>query len=125
MWTVYLLYHFVHSRTYIGCTTDVNRRLRQHNKEIKGGAKSTSRFAPGWQVYCTLNGFKDRSEAMRWEKILKCRFRGLKPRSLAFRDVSKGICPGKGKQYPVPKNIRYEFSIFRGTVLDESVSSNK
>ena len=28
---------------YVGCTTDVNRRLRQHNGEIKGGLTSKHR----------------------------------------------------------------------------------
>ena len=27
--------------TYVGATVDLNRRLRQHNKEIKGGAHAT------------------------------------------------------------------------------------
>ena len=27
--------------TYIGATVDLDRRLRQHNKEIKGGAHAT------------------------------------------------------------------------------------
>ena len=28
--------------TYVGATVDLNRRLRQHNKEIKGRAHATS-----------------------------------------------------------------------------------
>jgi len=27
--------------TYVGATVDIERRLRQHNKEIKGGAHAT------------------------------------------------------------------------------------
>jgi structure-specific endonuclease subunit SLX1 len=29
------------SKTYVGATTEPDRRLRQHNKEISGGAKAT------------------------------------------------------------------------------------
>jgi len=29
-------------QTYIGATVDLDHRLRQHNKEIKGGAHATS-----------------------------------------------------------------------------------
>lgn len=38
---VYLLESSNHA-TYVGATVDLNRRLRQHNKEIKGGAHATS-----------------------------------------------------------------------------------
>ena len=36
---VYLLQY--KNNTYVGATVDVNRRLRQHNCEIKGGAMGT------------------------------------------------------------------------------------
>ena len=37
---VYLL-ECTDNSTYVGATVDVDRRLRQHNKEIKGGAHAT------------------------------------------------------------------------------------
>ena len=40
---VYLLINNVHNRTYLGITNNLKRRIRQHNCEIKGGAKYTSR----------------------------------------------------------------------------------
>ena len=44
---VYLLVS-TKGNTYVGATVDLNRRLRQHNKEIKGGAHATD----------TANAFK-------------------------------------------------------------------
>ena len=37
---VYLLVS-TNGNTYVGATVDLTRRLRQHNKEIKGGAHAT------------------------------------------------------------------------------------
>jgi predicted GIY-YIG superfamily endonuclease len=39
----YILCNDVNNSTYNGYTTDLKRRLRQHNTEIKGGAKCTTR----------------------------------------------------------------------------------
>jgi predicted GIY-YIG superfamily endonuclease len=105
-WHVYLLYNSKINRTYIGCTTDYKRRLRQHNGELSGGAKSTKKGAGHWHLHAVLSGFKDRSEVMRWEKLLKLRCWGLKSRLNGFKLVSEGICPGKGKHYEVPKGIK-------------------
>jgi len=106
MWSVYLLWNPVYKRTYIGCTTDVNRRLRQHNGEVKGGAKSTRKYSPFWKVEMVIEGFDGRSSAMRWEKILKSRSRGLKQRRESFIMVGdRGECP-PGKKYDVPLNLR-------------------
>jgi len=55
---------------YVGCTTNVERRLRQHNGEIKGGAKYTSKHRP-WKLRCTYGTYTDRSEAMKAERALK------------------------------------------------------
>ena len=52
---MYLLYASASSgqQTYVGATVDLDHRLRQHNKEIKGGAKATSiqvEGFPTWQA---------------------------------------------------------------------------
>ena len=45
--------------TYNGSTNDLKRRLRQHNEEIKGGAKATHGKNNSWEYYALLTGFKD------------------------------------------------------------------
>ena len=55
---------------YVGCTTDVSRRLRQHNGEIRGGGKYTSKHRP-WKLMCTYGTYANRSEAMKAELALK------------------------------------------------------
>ena len=108
-WAVYLL--ISGNRTYVGATTDVHRRLRQHNREIVGGARSTEHAAGTWKLYMYLTGFKNRSECMRWEAIVKKRARGMLPRTAAMLSISRGICPGvtkTRKNYKVPKGIRLE-----------------
>jgi predicted GIY-YIG superfamily endonuclease len=38
----YILYNHVNNKTYVGYTNNIDRRIRQHNGEIKGGARFTS-----------------------------------------------------------------------------------
>lgn len=105
IWSVYLLYNSTINRTYIGCTTDVVRRLRQHNGEIRGGARATSR-AKGWQLVAHAEGFLTKSSACRWERIVKCRAKGLEARRNALMLVVAGYCP-PGKHYPVPEGLMW------------------
>lgn len=103
-WYVYLLVS--DTRTYVGSTTNPTRRLRQHNREITGGARSTA--GRKWEMRMYLSGFENRSSACRWERILKHRARGVADRMYAFAQVSIGSCPGRtGKQtYLVPDGLR-------------------
>jgi structure-specific endonuclease subunit SLX1 len=64
--------------TYIGATVDVNRRLRQHNGELAGGAHATGiQVARGeiWQRVCYVAGFPDWQAALqfewRWKQITR------------------------------------------------------
>lgn len=108
MWYIYLLHNIVTNHTYIGCSTDPHRRLRQHRRELSGGAKATLNHCRQWQLVLILSGFENKSAAMRWEKIIKSRTKGLVNRTIAFQGLVEGICPGNGKYYEVPKNIKLE-----------------
>ena len=62
--------------TYVGATVDLDHRLRQHNKEIKGGAVATSmKVARGetWRRHCYVSGFPTWQAALqfewRWKQI--------------------------------------------------------
>ncbi len=56
--------------TYVGATVDLNRRLRQHNKEIKGGAYATSSRVENGNVWiraCHVSGFPNWQSALQFE----------------------------------------------------------
>jgi structure-specific endonuclease subunit SLX1 len=56
--------------TYVGATVELDRRLRQHNKEIKGGAVATGiRVAKGdtWIRAAHVSGFPDWQAALQFE----------------------------------------------------------
>ena len=65
-------------RSYIGYTSDVDRRLRQHNGVIKGGARSTRGHV--WSLVCYVDGFDTISQAMSFEWRWKHTKRGLRQR---------------------------------------------
>ena len=69
MFFVYLLVSSDNA-TYVGATVDLERRLRQHNKEIKGGAHATgSKVDKGetWIRACHVAGFPDWPSALQFE----------------------------------------------------------
>jgi structure-specific endonuclease subunit SLX1 len=56
--------------TYVGATVDLDHRLRQHNKEIKGGAIATSiKVVRGetWKRHCYVSGFPTWQAALQFE----------------------------------------------------------
>jgi len=69
---VYLLIHNIHNKTYLGITNNLKRRLRQHNREIKGGAKYTSMNLMNgkWNYYLLIPNLTKR-EALSKERIIK------------------------------------------------------
>ena len=73
-WTVYVLVACDEQSTYVGITTELDRRLQQHNGERPGGAKSTTRGRP-WSLGATYGPFEERAEAQSVEYQVK-RLRG-------------------------------------------------
>lgn len=73
-YVVYLLTNTCNNRTYLGVTNNINRRLRQHNGEIKGGAKYTHSFKGTgcWQYYLQIHNV-NKSQALSIERIAKNR----------------------------------------------------
>ena len=67
---VYLLESSIKKATYVGATVDIHRRLRQHNKEICGGAHATgARVTRGevWRRVCYVTGFPTWQAALQFE----------------------------------------------------------
>ena len=66
---IYLLTNSENNCTYIGITNNPERRLRQHNGEIKGGAKYTSikKGNGKWDYYGFILGL-EKNEALSIEK---------------------------------------------------------
>lgn len=96
MFYVYLLVSS-NNATYVGATVDLNRRLRQHNKEIKGGAHATSiKVLKGetWTRACHVAGFPDWQSALqfewRWKQLsrkLSLQLFPLERRMMALKEL--------------------------------------
>lgn len=56
-------------RSYIGWTINLGRRLRQHNGEISGGARSTR--GRKWRLHTCVGGFPDDASALHFEYVWK------------------------------------------------------
>jgi predicted GIY-YIG superfamily endonuclease len=63
MWYVYLLSDG--RKTYVGMTNNLDRRLRQHNGELAGGARATR--GGSWERVCHVSGFQTQVAALQFE----------------------------------------------------------
>lgn len=71
-WFVYCLMEKKNTtkrKTYIGSTNNLQKRLRQHNGEIVGGAKYT--HGSKWEYLYYIENFPDKISALQCEWILK------------------------------------------------------
>lgn len=104
--------------TYVGATVDLERRLRQHNKEIKGGAHATGiKVSKGetWKRVCYVSGFPDWQAALqfewRWKQLsrklpshmfpLQRRMEALKELLSLERSTSKAKAYSEWESQPV------------------------
>ena len=65
VWFCYLLQSECHKKTYVGATIHPDRRLRQHNGELVGGARATHGLR--WKRVALIGGFADERAALRFE----------------------------------------------------------
>lgn len=118
---VYLLVS-TNGNTYVGATVDLERRLRQHNKEIKGGAHATGiKVSQGenWTRAAHVSGFPDWQAALqfewRWKHLsrklplkmnpLERRIKALKELLALERPTSKAIAYS---EWPSPPQVHCE-----------------
>ena len=69
-WFVYVLSSTTLDRTYVGVALDPQRRMQQHNGELRGGAKSTRAGRP-WELAALYGPYTCRGDAQRAEKAIK------------------------------------------------------
>ncbi len=82
---------------YVGCTTEPPRRIRQHNGEIKGGGRWTSKHRP-WVPRALYGPYKGQSEAQKAERALK---RGKRGRGRTkWSTLDSHWCRGAGPDHP-------------------------
>ena len=108
--------------TYIGATVDLERRLRQHNKEIKGGAYATgSKVSNGetWTRAVYVSGMPDWRTALqfewRWKQLSRKYGSNMKPferRMNALKDLLELDRPTTKamsySEWPEPPTIHFE-----------------
>ena len=138
MFYVYLLVA-TNNTTYVGATIDLDRRLRQHNKEIKGGAHATGMKVEQGEVWTRaayVSGFPDWKSALqfewRWKQLsrklpnkmfpLKKRMKALYQLIHLERSTSKAV---PYKEWESPPNIHFENEDAGEYYNEESKSGNE
>ena len=80
--------------TYIGATVDLDKRIRQHNREIKGGAVATSNKVDKgevWSYVCYIENCPT------WNAALQCEWR--------WKQISRQIQKMKPSQRPRERRL--------------------
>ncbi len=80
--------------TYIGATVNLDKRIRQHNKEIKGGASATSiKVLQGevWSYVCYVENFPTWNEALKFEWRWKQLSRQIQKTKPTLKPIEKRL----------------------------------
>ena len=101
-WSLYLLENSFNKKTYLGVTNNIERRIRQHNCELKGGAKYTSinKEEGNWILKTIVNNLT-KSEALSYERIIKNK-----------RRQGKGKTPLERRNYLINLIVNTKIEIF-------------
>ena len=96
--------------TYVGATVDLDKRLRQHNKEIKGGAHATGLKVDkgeSWVRSAHVAGFPDWPAALQFEWRWKQLSRKLSPKLLPLERRMIALKNLLALERPTSKAIAY------------------
>jgi predicted GIY-YIG superfamily endonuclease len=97
----YILFNELNNKTYNGYTVNLNRRIRQHNGEIKGGAKYTTKENLEWKYLLIIESEQfDHNTALCFEWMLKYPTR-KKPKPREFQGIL-------GRLKSIPLVLLYE-----------------
>jgi structure-specific endonuclease subunit SLX1 len=102
-WNVYLLVS--PTGTYVGATVDLDRRLRQHNGLISGGAKATTSRSDSWIRACHFEGFASERDALQFEWAWKHHtksFKGGSALERRFKAASSLLSSVKATNSAIP-----------------------
>lgn len=89
-WVCYTIKSTSHNATYVGKTNDLRRRVRQHNGEIKGGAKKTKGKGP-WVPFLVVKGFNWEHHCLQFEWALQHPWDKKKKKKISVRGIA-GRC---------------------------------
>lgn len=83
---VYILREIGGNRSYVGYTVNLDRRIRQHNSELVGGAKATK--GRKWEFMGYIKGFPDNIIALQCEwKLKRMSSKGVLGRLDALKNI--------------------------------------
>jgi len=107
---VYLL-ESTDGSTYVGATINLNRRLRQHNGIIKGGAKRTTgkvNKGESWKRHCYVSGFPDWKSALqfewRWKQLSRKISKKISPIEKRIQALNQLLSLEKSTSNAIPFN---------------------
>ena len=110
MFYVYLL-ECTDKSTYVGATIDLDHRLRQHNGEIKGGARATGiKVEQGhvWDRILYISGFPDWKTALQFEWAFKYYSRRYPKRMYPLERRMRGLRDIMHLEKSTSKSIPYD-----------------
>jgi len=96
--------------SYVGATVDLNKRLRQHNKEIKGGAHATSikvENGETWARAAHVSNFPSWQAALQFEWRWKQLSRKISPKLLPLERRLNALKELLSLERPTSKAIAY------------------
>ena len=96
----YLLFTDGGRRTYTGATHDPDRRLRQHNRELVGGASATA--GKTWSRALYVHGFPDWTATLQFEWMWKRKSRAYHGLSGKIRGLLELLESGKSTSSSAP-----------------------